>query len=103
MPSLPTTTPQKTLPIRSFVAYLSDGRTMQVRVGSGDGFIRQQIIQSGDQTIYTYECFIVNGIVKWSGWRSFPKFGGGEMSTEETPKTPDEENEDEEEREKESE
>jgi hypothetical protein len=85
MPALPTTTPQRTLPIKSFVVYLQDGRTIQVVTDAGEGFFRQQTIVGKEKTIKTYECFIVNG-----RWKLLTVFGG-EMSTE-----PDETPEDEE-------
>jgi hypothetical protein len=70
MQTLPTTTPQRTLPIKSFVVYLVDGRTIQVFVGEGDGFFRQQTIRGSEKIISTNECFIANG-----RWRVLPRFG----------------------------
>ena len=84
MPVLPTTTPQRTVPISSFIVYLMDGRVIQVMVNGGEGFFRQQTISGSEKSIATHECFIVNG-----RWKILPRFGGEKMSTEEA--EPDEE------------
>ena len=93
MASLPTTTPQRTVPIKSFVVYLIDGRVIQVSTDGGEGFFRQQTISGKEKSISTNECFIANG-----RWRLLHQFGkGGEMSTEEpeTTETTEEETEEE--------
>ena len=78
MPALQTTTPQRTVSIKSFVAYLTDGRIIQVVVDGGEGFFRQQTIKGKERTISTHECFVANG-----RWKLLNFFKGGEMSTEE--------------------
>lgn len=93
MPNLPTTTPQRTLPIKSFVVYLATGQIIQVSVDGGEGFFRQQTIVGREKSVSTNECFIANG-----RWRVLPQFGqkiGGEMSTQSDPESEPEENEDE--------
>jgi hypothetical protein len=91
MPALPTTTPQRTLPIKSFVVYLQDGRTIQVVTDAGEGFFRQQTIVGKEKTIKTYECFIVNG-----RWKLLTVFGnGGETMSDEPTELSDEDDSDE--------
>lgn len=92
MPALPTTTPQRTLALKSFVAYLSDGRIIQVLTDGGEGFFREQVFKGTERSFVTFECFVTNGRMKL-----LTVFGGGEMSTEEPePEVPEEEEPDEE-------
>jgi hypothetical protein len=90
MPALPTTTPQRTIPIKSFVVYLQDGRVIQVLTDGGEGFFRQQTISGNNKTISTHECFVANG-----RWKLLTLFKGGEMTAEPIePDVPEEEDDD---------
>ena len=89
MPALPTTTPQRTLSLKSFVAYLQDGRVIQVLTDGGEGFFREQVYKGSEKSFVTFECFVTNGRMK-----ILTIFGGGEMSDE--PVVPEEEEPDEE-------
>jgi len=86
MPALPTTTPQRTLPIKSFVVYLQNGDSYQVLTDSGEGFFRQQTIVGREKTIHTFECFIVNG-----RYKKLNVFGGGVKMSDEPEETEEEE------------
>ena len=95
MPALPTTTPQRTVPIKSFVVYLQDGRVIQVLTDGGQGFFREQIFKGSEKTFSTWECFVANGRLKLL--TLFEK-GGGVSDVPETEETEEEtETEDEEE------
>jgi hypothetical protein len=88
MAALPTTTPQRTLPIKSFVVYLANGSVIQVLTDGGEGFFRQQTISGSEKTISTHECFVANG-----RWKVLTLFKGGEMNTEEPEQEETEESE----------
>jgi hypothetical protein len=77
MSALPTTTPQRTIPIKAFVVYLADGRIFQVLTDGGEGFFREQVIKGSERSIATYECFVVNGRKKL-----LTLFGGEKMTVE---------------------
>ena len=77
MPALPTTTPQRTIPIKSFVAYLADGRIIQILTDGGEGFFREQHFRGSERSFYTHECFVTNGRTKL-----LTLFGGGEKMTD---------------------
>lgn len=94
MPALPTTTPQRTVPIKSFVAYLADGRIIQILVDGGDGFYREQHFRGSEKSFVTHECFITNGRSKLL---NLFNRGGEKVSTEEPEEeTPEEDEESEE-------
>lgn len=99
MPLLPTTTPQRTVPIKSFVAYLADGRIVQVLIDGGEGFFREEIFQGSEKSFSTHQCFVANGRLKLLSL--FERKGVTLSDTEGTPSDPelpdrDDDNDDEE-------
>lgn len=70
MPLLPKTTPQRTVPIKSFVVYLVDGRTIQVSTDGGQGFFREEHFAGDSKSFSTHQCFVANGRA-----RILPTFG----------------------------
>ncbi|MET0787375.1 MAG: hypothetical protein ABWY25_11790 [Paenisporosarcina sp.] len=94
MSPLPRTTPQKTVPIKSFVVYLADGRIIQISIDGGEGYFREEYFAGPERSFSTHQAFVANG----RSW-FLPTFGnknGGEMTTQE-PETESEEEETEEE------
>lgn len=88
MSLLPRTTPQKTVPIKSFVVYLADGRIIQISIDGGEGYFREEHFVGSEKSFSTHQAFVANGRSRY-----LPTFGGGDMTTEPDP-TEEEENED---------
>ena len=61
IPSLPKTTPMRTVPIESFLVTLKDGRKIQILVGEGDGFFREEMFEHGTRKLTTFQAFIAGG------------------------------------------
>ena len=84
MPALPTTTPQRTIPIKSFIAYLADGRIIQILTDGGEGFFREQHFKGEARSFVTHECFVTNGRQKL-----LTLFGGEKNMSNEEPEEND--------------
>ena len=50
-----------TIPIESFIVKLKDGRSLQIHVGEGDGFFREEFFVGANKSFTTYQAYVANG------------------------------------------
>lgn len=50
-----------TVPIESFIVKLKDGRSIQILVGDGDGFFREEFFVGKQKSFRTFQAYVANG------------------------------------------